>query len=316
VAKDKEGRLISIVVPCLNEEQAIHIFYNTVNQVIVEQSLDRFRFEFIFVDDGSEDKTLEIIKSLVLQDDRVHCISFSRHFGKEAAMYAGLKKAAGDYVVTMDVDLQDPPELLSDMIYAVEQEGYDCAATRRVTREGEPPVRSFFAKLFYRLINKLSDTQIIDGARDYRFMTRTMVDAVLSLSEYNRFSKGIFGWVGFKTKWFEFKNIPRSAGETKWSFWSLFLYSIEGIVGFSTVPLALASCIGCLFCLIALIMVIVLFARAMIFGDPVAGWPSLACIITFIGGVQLLCIGVMGIYLSRMYLEVKNRPIYIAKEEY
>lgn len=310
-----EERLISLVIPCYNEEEAIPIYYKEMSRVISDIMPKHLLFEYIFVDDGSKDGTLEIIKKLATDDNRVHYISFSRNFGKESALYAGLVKAKGDYVVTMDVDLQDPPDLLSDMYQAVASGEYDSAATRRTTRKGEPPVRTFFARLFYRLINKLSKTKIIDGARDYRIMSRTMTDAVLSLSEYNRFSKGIFGWIGFRTKWFEYENRERSAGNSKWSFGSLFLYSIEGIIGFSTVPLALASIIGCVFCIFALILLLVIFFRALLFGDPVNGWPSLVCIITLLGGIQLLCIGVIGMYLSRTYLEVKNRPIYIAKEE-
>lgn len=310
-----EQRLISLVIPCYNEEEAIPIYYKEMNRVISDIMPKNLLFEYIFVDDGSEDGTIEVIKKLTVDDNRVHYISFSRNFGKESALYAGLVKAKGDYVVTMDVDLQDPPDLLSDMYQAVASGEYDSAATRRTTRKGEPPIRTFFARLFYRMINKLSKTKIIDGARDYRIMTRVMTDAVLSLSEYNRFSKGIFGWIGFRTKWFEYENRERSAGNSKWSFWSLFLYSIEGIIGFSTVPLALSSIIGCVFCIFALVMLLVIFFRALLFGDPVNGWPSLVCIITLLGGIQLLCIGVIGMYLSRTYLEVKNRPIYITKEE-
>lgn len=230
-------------------------------------------------------------------------------------MYAGLEHAEGDYVVIMDVDLQDPPSLLRTMYETVAVEGYDCAATRRVDRKGEPPVRSFFARLFYRMINRISKTEIVDGARDYRLMTRQMVNSILSMSEYNRFSKGIFGWVGFRTKWLTYENVTRVAGETKWSFWKLFAYSLEGIVAFSTVPLSIASFFGLIFCLLALLGTIFIFVRALIFGDPVSGWPSMVCIITLLGGIQLLCIGIMGMYLSKMYLECKNRPIYIVKEE-
>lgn len=270
-------------------------------------------FEFIFVNDGSKDDTLKILKRLSIEDHRVKYISFSRNFGKEAAMYAGFTASTGDYIAVMDSDLQDPPHLLPDMLKYL-QEGYDCVATRRVTRKGEPPIRSFFARLFYKLINKISNVDIIDGARDFRLMTAKMKDAILSLKEYNRFSKGIFGWVGFNTKWLEYENIQRVAGETKWNFWKLFLYSIDGIVAFSTAPLILSSLFGILFCLLAAIMIAVIIVKTLIFNDPVSGWPSLACIIFFIGGVQLLCIGIIGQYLSKTYLETKNRPKYIIKE--
>lgn len=307
---------ISVVVPCYNEEEAIPIFYKEICKIARNMEETEFlAFEFVFIDDGSKDKTLQVIKQLAQQDDRVHYVSFSRNFGKEAALYAGLEKATGDYVVTMDVDLQDPPHLLPEMYHIILKEDYDCVATRRVTRKGEPPIRSFFARCFYKIINKMSDTEIVDGARDYRFMSRKMVDAVLSLKEYNRFSKGIFSWVGFKTKWLEYENVERSAGETKWSFWKLFLYSLDGIVGFSTVPLAISSILGILSCVISFVMICIIIARTLIFGDPVAGWPSLVCIIVFIGGIQFLCIGILGQYLAKTYLEIKQRPIYIKREE-
>lgn len=305
--------LCSFVVPCFNEQEAIPFYYEEMMKQIPK--LKNLEFEFIFIDDGSKDNTLTEIRKLREQDERVHYVSFSRNFGKEAALYAGLKKAKGDYVVTMDVDLQDPPYLLEEMYKHIQSGEYDCVATRRVTRKGEPPIRSFFARQFYKLINKMSDADIVDGARDYRFMKRNMVDAILSMKEYNRFSKGIFGWVGFQTKWLEFENVERVAGETKWSFWKLFIYAIDGIVAFSTAPLTLASLMGLLFCVIAFIMVIVIIVRALIFGDAVAGWPSLACIITFVGGVQLLGIGIIGIYLDKTYMETKKRPIYITKIE-
>lgn len=305
--------LCSFVVPCYNEQEAIPYYYEEMMKQIPK--LNGLEFEFIFVDDGSSDGTMDEIEKLREKDGRVHYISFSRNFGKEAALYAGLQKAKGDYVVTMDVDLQDPPHLLEEMYRTIKEENYDCVATRRVTRKGEPPIRSFFARQFYKLINKMSDADIVDGARDYRFMKRCMVDAIISMKEYNRFSKGIFGWVGFNTKWIEFENVERVAGETKWSFWKLFVYAIDGIVAFSTVPLTMASIIGLVFCLVAFIMVLVIVIRALIFGDRVSGWPSLASIITFVGGIQLLGIGIIGMYLDKTYMETKRRPIYITKKE-
>lgn len=302
----------SIVVPCYNEEEAIPFFYEAVEKVIAE--MNYLEFEYIFVNDGSKDKTIDILRELAAKDSKVHYVSFSRNFGKEAGMYAGLKESTGDYVVIMDADLQDPPELLPEMYKAVTEEGYDCAGTRRVNRKGEPFIRSMFAKLFYKIMNKIADLDMMDGARDYRFMKRTMVDAILDMGEYNRFSKGIFGWVGFDTKWLEFKNRERVAGKTKWSFFSLFRYSIEGMVAFTTAPLVMTSYIGLFFCLVAMIVVILLFVRALIFGDPVAGWPSLACLITFFAGLQLFCTGIIGVYLSKAYSEIKNRPVYIVKE--
>lgn len=302
--------LISIVVPCYNEQETIKLFHKEIDDVSKNISAD---FEFIFVNDGSKDDTLKILKELSSQDKRVKYISFSRNFGKEAAMLAGFKSAKGDYVAVMDSDLQDPPKLIPEMLEYL-NDGYDCVATRRVTRKGEPPIRSFFARLFYKLINKISKVEIVDGARDFRLMTAQMKDAILSLCEYNRFSKGIFSWVGFNTKWLEYENIERAAGETKWNFWKLFLYSIDGIVAFSTMPLVLSSLFGILFCLISAIMIVVIIAKTLIFGDPVSGWPSLACIIFFIGGIQLLCIGIIGQYLSKTYLETKKRPHYVIKE--
>lgn len=272
-------------------------------------------FEFIFINDGSKDRTLELVKGLKLNDDRVHYVSFSRNFGKEAGIYAGLQAATGDYVSLLDADLQDPPSLVKEMYHTLKTEDYDCVATRRIDRKGEPPVRSFFAKQFYKLINKISDTEVVDGARDFRLMTRQMVDAILDMSEYNRFSKGIFGWVGFKTKWIAFENVERVAGETKWSFIGLFLYSLEGIIAFSTRPLLIASLFGILFCLIAFFMISVIIAKTLLWGDPVAGYPSLICAIFFMGGIQLFCLGILGQYLSKTYLETKKRPIYIIKEK-
>ena len=303
---------ISVIVPCFNEEDSLPFFYEEINKVSNE--MNEVSFEFLFVDDGSKDRTLSILKEYAFKDERVKYISFSRNFGKEAAIYAGLKNSCGDYVVIMDADLQDPPSLLPEMYQAVSEEGYDSAATRRVSRKGEPPVRSFFARLFYKIMNRISDADIMDGARDYRLMNRKMVDAILSMCEYNRFSKGIFGWIGFDTKWIEYENVERVAGETKWSFWKLFKYSIEGITAFSIEPLQIASVFGVLFSFIALIMIIVIIVRTLIFGDPTSGWPSLVCIIMLIGGIQLLCIGILGQYLAKTYLETKNRPIYISKD--
>ena len=307
-------KLLSVVVPCYNEEDSVPIFYNEIVK-IAEQMKENVNFEFIFSDDGSGDKTLSVLRDLSVKDNRVKYVSLSRNFGKESAMYAGLEKASGDLIAIMDVDLQDPPAMLVDMYKGITEENYDCVATRRVTRKGEPPIRSFFAKCFYSLINKISKTEIVDGARDYRLMTRQMLDSILSLKEYNRFSKGIFSWVGYKTKWIEYENVERAAGETKWSFWKLLLYSLDGIVAFSTAPLAIASVMGLLFCIVGLILTCVVVVKTLAFGDPVAGYPSLICAILFIGGIQLFCIGILGQYLSKAYLETKNRPIYIIKEE-
>ncbi|MCR5107079.1 MAG: glycosyltransferase family 2 protein [Lachnospiraceae bacterium] len=309
--------LLSVIVPCYNEEQAIPFFYEEICKTIsvFNKEFPEVDFELLFIDDGSSDNTLPVVKSLRENDKRVHFVSFSRNFGKEAGIYAGLENSKGDYAVIMDADLQDPPSLLPDMYRSLVVEGYDSAATRRVTRKGEPVIRSFFARMFYRLINRLSKTEIVDGARDYRIMTRRMVDAILSMKEVNRFTKGIYGWVGFKTKWFEYENIERIAGETKWSFWKLLLYSIEGIVAFSTTPLAFAAMLGLLFTLISFVLIIFIIIRTLILGDPTSGWPSMVCIITFLGGIQLFCMGVIGEYLAKAYMETKNRPIYISKEE-
>ena len=307
------SKLCSCIVPCFNEEEVIPLYYEEM-QKVRKQEEGKIDFEIIFIDDGSKDKTLEVIKKLSEQDECIHYVSFSRNFGKEAAMYAGFEHANGEYVVTMDVDLQDPPDLIPEMIRCIEEEGYDSVATRRVTRKGEPPIRSFFARRFYGLINKISDADIVDGARDFRMMKRDMVNAILSMPEYNRFTKGIFGWVGFKTKWIEFENVERAAGETKWSFWKLFRYALEGIIAFSTVPLTIVSLIGVVVCIIAFLFLLFVVIRAVIFGDPVAGWPSLICVISFLSGIQLLGIGVVGMYLSKTYLETKKRPIYIKKE--
>lgn len=304
---------ISIVVPCYNEEKALPFFYKEIYKIAAQ--MQGFQFELIFVDDGSKDRTLEICKELKLLDERVHYLSFSRNFGKEAALYAGLKAATGNYIAVMDADLQDPPELLKDMLSILQnEEQIDCVATRRTTRRGEPPIRSFFAKSFYKLINKISKAEIMDGARDFRMMTRQVVDAVLSMGEYNRFSKGIFGWIGFRTKWLDYVNVERVAGETKWSFWKLFLYAIDGIIAFSTMPLVIASLSGILFCITAILMAVYFAVKTVLYGDPVAGFPTLICLILLIGGVQLFCIGILGQYLSKTYLEAKKRPIYIVKE--
>lgn len=302
---------ISIIVPCYNEGEAVPIFYTELKKIIPELDAD---YELIFIDDGSTDGTLKEIKNLAEQDCKIKYISFSRNFGKESAMFAGLEAASGDYTAIMDADLQDPPELLIQMYDEIKSGEYDCIATRRATRKGEPPVRSFFAKIFYKLINKISSTEIVDGARDFRLMTKDMVKAVLSLKEYNRFSKGIFSWVGYKTKWISYDNIERSAGKTKWSFSKLFLYSIDGIMAFSTAPLSLASVLGIICCILAIIMIIVVIVKTLIWGDPVAGYPSLVCIIFMLSGVQLFSIGIIGQYLSKTYMESKNRPIYITKE--
>ncbi len=303
---------ITVIVPCYNEEQSLHFFYEEMERVAAE--MKEVAFEYLFIDDGSKDKTLECIHGLKAKDEKVHYVSFSRNFGKEAAIYAGLSHASGDYVAIMDADLQDPPSLLPEMYHAVTEEGYDSAATRRVTRKGEPPIRSFFARRFYHIMNKISDVELMDGARDYRLMSRAYVDALLAMGEYNRFSKGLFGWVGFKTKWLEFENVERVAGETKWSFWKLFQYSLDGIVAFSSMPLYIASVLGAAMCGVSVIAILFIIIRQLTFGGSVAGWPSMACIVILIGGLQLLSIGILGIYLSKTYLEVKRRPIYIAKE--
>ena len=309
------SQLLSVIVPCYNEEESLPFFYQRIQQVAAKlKEKHQLEMECLFVDDGSKDKTLTLLRQYSQENPMMKYISFSRNFGKEAAIYAGLEHSQGDYVAMLDADLQDPPELLDEMYEAIVNEGYDCVATRRVTRKGEPPIRSFFARLFYRLMNKISQVDMVDGARDYRLMTRQMVDCILFLKEYSRFSKGIFGWVGYQTKWLEYENVERVAGETKWSFWKLFKYSIDGIVAFSTFPLDIAAFIGVLLCLAAFVFVIVLFVQTLAFGNPVSGYPSTLCIILFIGGVQLLTIGILGKYLAKTYLETKKRPIYIAKE--
>lgn len=308
------AKLLSIVVPCYNEQAALPIFFDAITRQ-ADALAQQVRTEVWLIDDGSSDETLRCCKQLRQKDERIHYLSFSRNFGKESAMYAGLQKARGDYVVIMDADLQDPPEMLPEMLRLLQSGEYDCVGTRRVTRKGEPPIRSFFARAFYRLINRISKTEIVDGARDYRMMTRQMVDAILSLKEYSRFSKGIFSWVGFRTKWLEYENVERVAGETKWSFGKLLIYSLDGIVGFSTAPLSIASVMGLVFCLLAFILILVFFFKTLIWGDPVAGFPAMICIILLLGGIQLFCIGILGSYLSKTYLETKRRPIYIAKEQ-
>ncbi len=306
--------LLSVIVPCFNEEENVEPFYEELlknDTFFREKGVD---IEILYVDDGSQDKTAEVVKKLREKDERVHLLSFSRNFGKEAAIYAGLEHSQGDWLVLMDADLQDPPSLLPEMFSWLEQ-GYDSVATRRVSRKGEPPIRSLFARLFYKLMKKISKTEIMDGARDYRLMTRQMADAVISMQEYNRFTKGIFGWVGFRTKWMEYENVERARGETKWSFWKLFLYSLDGITAFSTVPLMIAAVAGVLFCLLAFVMIIFIIVRKLIFGDPVSGWPSLVCIMLFLSGVQFFCTGILGQYLAKTYMEVKRRPIYLIKEK-
>lgn len=304
---------LSIVVPCYNEQEAAPIFYDTVHGM--EDKLSSVELEFIFVDDGSKDGTLDVLRGLHAKDERVHYVSFSRNFGKEAGIYAGLEKSTGDYVVIMDVDLQDPPAMLPEMLSYIESGEYERVATRRVDRKGEPPIRSWFARKFYKLMNKISSADIVDGARDYQMMTRKVVDAILAMGEYNRFSKGIFGWVGFKSKWLEFENVERVAGETKWSFWKLFIYAIDGIVAFSTAPLIMASVFGVIMCLVAFIFILVIIVKTVVFGDPTSGWPSMVCIILLVSGIQLLCMGVLGQYMAKTYLETKKRPIYLVQEE-
>ena len=307
--------MITVVVPCYNEEQALPYFIPEIQQVAKTlETQYQVDLEVLLVNDGSKDGTLSLMRTYAGQYQNVRYLSFSRNFGKEAAIYAGLEHAKGDYVAIMDADMQDPPALLPQMYEILRDEPYDSVATRRVDRAGEPPIRSFFARTFYKLINRISDADIVDGARDYRLMRRPMVDAILSMKEVNRFSKGIFGWVGFKTKWVPYENVERVAGETKWSFWKLFRYSLEGIVGFSTVPLAMASVLGVVLCLAAAVAILVIVVKTLLFGDPVGGWPSMMCAILFLGGVQLLSIGILGQYLAKTYLETKKRPVYLVRE--
>ena len=303
---------LSLIIPCYNEEEVLPLLYKELCSAA--EKMEDSEFEFLFVDDGSKDKTLGIIKEYSLTDERVKYVSFSRNFGKEAAMYAGFCEADGDYVAVMDADLQDPPSLLPEMLRIIKEDGYDSVATRRVTREGEPKIRSIFARMFYKIINRISDADIVDGARDFRLMKRDMVNAIVNMCEYNRFSKGIFGWIGFKTYWLPFQNVERAAGETKWSFWKLFKYSLEGIINFSQTPLNIASWIGIFFTVMSFVGVAVVFIRRLFFDDPVQGWASLVCFICIIGGIQLFCMGVIGQYLAKTYMEVKKRPIYVVRE--
>lgn len=303
---------ISIIVPCYNEEEALPLFYEEITKVMKE--LSNYELELLLINDGSNDNTLKEIRKLKEKDNHVRYVSFSRNFGKEAAMYAGLKESTGDYVAIMDADLQDPPKLLIEMVEILEQKEYDCVGTRRVTRKGEPKIRSLFARMFYKIMKKISRMDIVDGARDFRLMTRQMTNAILDMPEYNRFSKGIFTWVGFNTKWLEYENVERVAGKTKWSFWKLFAYSLDGITAFSTFPLVISTFMGMIFCLTALIIVLMIIIRTVLYGDPTSGWPSLACIVLFVSGIQLFCIGIIGQYMAKSYLEVKNRPLYIVKE--
>lgn len=306
---------VTVVVPCYNEERALPHFMPEIQRIAAQMAPRQVELEILLVNDGSRDHTLSLLRDYAKQYENVRYLSFSRNFGKEAAMYAGLEHARGDYVAIMDADMQDPPSLLPEMYEILQTGEYDSVATRRVSRKGEPPIRSFFARMFYKLINRISDADIVDGARDYRLMSRPMVDAILSMKEVNRFSKGIFGWVGFRTYWLPYENVERVAGETKWSFWKLFRYSLEGIIAFSTAPLAIASVVGLLVCLAAVAALAVVLVKTLAFGDPVAGWPSMICIILFLGGVQLLTVGIIGQYLAKTYLETKKRPIYILAEK-
>ena len=304
---------ISIIVPCFNEEESLPLFYAEMEKI---KSQINDHFEYIFVNDGSKDRTLQVLRGLNQVDKSVHYLSFSRNFGKEAALYAGLKHATGDLVTVMDADLQDPPELLLTMKSMLEKNpDLDCVGTRRTTRDGEPPIRSFFAKMFYKLINRISQVEMVDGARDFRFMRRQMVDAILEVSEYNRFSKGIFAWVGFRTEYLEYKNVERVAGKTSWSFWQLLNYSLEGIINFSDAPLTIAFLGGVAACLLAFFLIMIVIVRTLIFGDPTSGWPSMVSIILFLGGFQLLTIGILGKYIGKIFMETKKRPIYVIKEK-
>lgn len=305
--------MISVIVPCFNEEEAIPLFYEAMEKVRLQM---QETFEYIFINDGSKDGTLRVLRELSAQDQRVHYLSFSRNFGKEAALYAGLKEASGELVTVMDVDLQDPPEMLMDMKAMLDADpDLDCVGTRRVSRDGEPPIRSFFAKLFYRIMNKISQVEVVDGVRDFRLMRRPMVDGILEVSEYNRFSKGIFAWVGFRTEYLPYENVERVAGQTSWSFWSLLSYSIEGIINFSDMPLNIASYTGFFTFILSLLMMIFVVIKTLVFGDPTIGWPSTICIILFLGGLQLMTIGILGKYLSKVFMETKKRPVYLVKEK-
>lgn len=302
---------VSLIVPCYNEEEALPLFYDAVSNVM--NSIN-YGYELLFIDDGSKDRTLSILKDLSQKDSHVTYIGFSRNFGKESAMYAGFCNAHGDYVAVMDADMQDPPDFLPKMLDILENQDYDSVATRRINRDGEPPIRSWFARRFYKIINKISDADIVDGARDFRLMKREMVAAIISMCEYNRFSKGIFGWIGFKTYWLPYENVNRIAGETKWNFWKLFKYAIDGVINFSQAPLSIASWFGIFMTIVSFIAVVFIIIRKTIFGDPVDGWASTVCVITFIGGIQLFCMGIMGQYIAKMYMEVKKRPHYIVKD--
>lgn len=303
---------ISVIVPCYNEEEALPLFYAEIQSVMAK--MNDVEWELCFVDDGSADGTLACLRRFAQTDPRVRFTSFSRNFGKEAAMFAGFEMCTGDYAAVMDADMQDPPSLLPEMYKILRGGEYDSVATRRTTRTGEPKIRSFFARMFYRIINKISNADIVDGARDFRLMRRSMVDAILSMGEYNRFSKGIFGWIGFRTKWLPYENVERVAGETKWSFWKLFLYSLDGITAFSTMPLMLSSLLGLICCVLALIMIVVIVVKTLMFGDPVGGWPSMMSVILLLGGIQLFSVGILGQYLAKTYLETKRRPIYLVRE--
>lgn len=314
--RQQKMSLISIIVPCYNEEAVLPLFYDEIQKIMLQMKEEHshLTFELLFIDDGSKDKTLAILRDMALKDSRVRYISFSRNFGKEAGMFAGLENAKGDYCVVMDADLQHPPAFLPKMYNYVKDGEFDCATTRRVSRKGESKIRSAFARTFYKIMNKISQTEIVDGAQDFRFMTRQMVDSILSMKEYNRFSKGIFSWVGFKTQYIEYENVERAAGTTAWSFWGLFRYSLEGIFAFSTAPLALASLLGIISCLIAFVMCIVIIIKTLAFGEPVAGFPTIMCVMFFLGGLNLFCTGILGQYLSKTYLESKHRPIYLMRE--
>lgn len=306
---------LSCIIPCYNEEAALPYFLQEIRKVADNMSTTfQLDFEILFINDGSRDKTLQILRQAAQEDKRIRYISFARNFGKEAAMYAGFQNCTGDYAAVMDADMQDPPSLLPEMYQALQSGEYDSVATRRVTRKGEPPIRSFFARCFYKLINRISDADIVDGARDFRLMTRQMVDAILSMTEYNRFSKGIFGWVGFRTKWLPYENVERLLAKPSGRSGNWFLYSLEGITAFSTAPLAIASIAGILLCIVALLFVCVVLVKTLAFGDAVGGWPSMMCVILFLGGVQLFCMGILGQYLAKTYLETKKRPIYIVQE--
>ncbi len=314
--EEEKGSKLSIVVPCYNEQEVLPLFYEEIQKVTEKMKADHdeLTFEFLFINDGSRDKTLVILREMAKKDERVRYVSFSRNFGKEAAMFAGMENATGDYVVIMDADLQHPPAFLPQMYEYVKSGEYDCATTRRVSREGEPKLLSWFSRRFYTIINRISQTEIVDGAQDFRFMTRAMVDAILSMKEYNRFSKGIFSWVGFRTKYIEYENVERAAGESTWSFWKLFRYALEGFFAFSTAPLTISSILGVLSCLVSFVLIVMIVIKKIAFGDPVQGFTTLICVIFLVGGLQLFCTGISGQYLAKTYLETKRRPIYLVQE--